>query len=513
MKLLSATQMREADQITLRNQNISSTELMERAAGQCFNFIHERLQGAPVPFRIFCGLGNNGGDGLAIARMLIKHGYVVHIYIVNFSDNRSADFMVNYNLLQDMGNWPQQLRSEADFPVIAKDDIIIDAIFGIGLSKPMPKWVCALVKRINEAKAFTVAIDIPSGLCTDRAPFDTDAVIYANTVLTFQCPKLVFYLPETGVYVQDIEVLDIGLDTEYLDRVEPVGLRMGKQEILRLYQPRERFAHKGTYGHVLTIGGSYGKIGSMILSTKAGLCSGAGLVTAYIPKCGYTSVQTAVPEAMVITSPEDSYLNQINYEEIIKPTVIAVGMGMGTEVETQTAFLEFLKKCEMPIVIDADGLNCLAKNPEGLSDIPNNSVLTPHPGELERLIGNWADDFDKLNKAKAFSKEFNCILVIKGANTIIVHNDKLYCNSTGNPGMASAGMGDVLSGIISSLIAQRYDPLQAAIMGVYLHGSAADIAVRTSSYQGLTAGIVIETIGKAFLDLFVQPETQPDPLD
>ena len=481
---------------------------MERAAGQCFTFIHERLQGAPVPFRIFCGLGNNGGDGLAIARMLIEHGYVVHVYIVNFSDSRSDDFMVNYNRLQDMGNWPEQLRGTADFPIIAKDDIVIDGIFGIGLHKPMPDWVCELVRHINSANAFTVAIDMPSGLCTDRAPFDPEAVIYANTVLTFQCPKLVFYLPETGIYVQDVEVLDIGLDTEYLDQVEPVGIRIGKQEILRLYKPRERFAHKGTYGHVLTVGGSYGKIGSMVLSTKASLCTGAGLATAYIPKCGYTSLQVAVPEAMVITSLNTEYLDRIDFKDKIEPSVVAVGMGMGTDPQTQTAFLELLQNCEIPLVVDADGLNCLAKYPDGLSYLPGNSVLTPHPGELKRLLGKWTDDFDKLDKAKAFSKKYKCILVIKGANTIVVHEDKLYCNTTGNPGMASAGMGDVLSGMISSLIAQQYDPLQAAIMGVYLHGSAADIAVRTSSYQGLTAGIVVDTIGKAFLDLFVQPETK-----
>jgi hydroxyethylthiazole kinase-like uncharacterized protein yjeF len=271
-----------------------------------------------------------------------------------------------------------------------------------------------------------------------------------------------------------------------------------------MYQPREKFSHKGGYGHALIVGGSYGKIGATLLASKAALASGAGLVTAFVPKCGYSILQTALPEAMVITDSSESIITDINFE--IKPQVIGIGIGMGTDPETITAFEKFLKTNKTPLVIDADGLNILSKKKTLIKLLPKQSVLTPHPGELERLIGKWSDDFEKLEKVKTFSKKYDLIIVIKGANTITVYNEKYHINTTGNPGLATAGTGDVLTGIIVGLMAQGYDALQATLFGVYLHGRSADIAIEDLGYQSLIASHVIDALGEAYIDLFKQPE-------
>lgn len=507
MKLLGYSQLKEADQITVKNQNISFLDLMERAGTAIFKLIDHRLKGAPVPIHIFCGLGNNGGDGLVIARHLIEHGYHVTTYIVNFSSNRSEAFLKNFDRLKEIGNdWPIQLKSEKDFPVIKPNEIIIDAIFGIGLSRPIDRWVKKLIQYINKSQSFVIAVDIPSGLCLGKAPEDKEAVIYANSCLTFQLPKLVFYLPETAIYVQDVEVLDIGLDKNYLASVKTGMELIGKPEVLTQYKPRQKFSHKGTYGHALVIGGSKGKIGSVILASKGCLRSGVGLITALAPDCGYEILQTAVPELMLVAQEEDDIIT--SFKNNIKANVICVGMGMGKNTKTLKAFTEFLKTNNLPLVLDADALNLLSENQDLLQFLPEKTILTPHPKELERLIGKWNDDFEKIEKTKEFSEKYNCIILIKGAHTITVYKQNIYINTTGNPGMATAGMGDVLSGIITSFVAQGYDPLQAAIFGVYLHGSAADIALNSLGYQSMIATDIVEHLGKAFLELFKRNEPQ-----
>ena len=300
------------------------------------------------------------------------------------------------------------------------------------------------------------------------------------------------------------EVLDIGLDPEYLTTTETDYELIGKSEVLPIYMPREKFSHKGTYGHALIIGGSKGKIGAVHLASKACLVTGAGLVTAYVPECGIVPLQTNLPEVMVIPDGGADNIVKITYD--IAPTVLAVGMGMGQDPSTVKAFATFLEKAKMPLVIDADALNILAGDKALLKKLPKQSVLTPHPKELERLIGKWKDDFEKLDKTKAFSKKYDCILIIKGAHSIVIYDGKGYVNTTGNPGMATAGSGDVLTGIIAGLMAQGYDALKAAVFGNYLHGRAGDIAVEEFGYQALTALTICDTIGKAFIDLFTVPE-------
>ncbi|KAB1071392.1 NAD(P)H-hydrate dehydratase [Tamlana haliotis] len=505
MKIFSKDQIYLGDKLTSGRQKISSVELMERAGLQIFNWMHMRMQGAPVPIHIFCGIGNNGGDGLVLARHLILHGYHVKTYIVDYNNKRSGDFLAHYERLKGVTKeWPEPIHDAEDFPEIDAKDIIVDAIFGIGLNRPVTQWVKALFMHFRKSQAFTLSIDVPSGLFTDKPVENENDVVWAGFTLSFASPKLVFFLPDTAKFTEQWEVLDIGLDQEFLQTTETGAELITKVEVLPNFIPREKFAHKGDFGYALIIGGSYGKIGAVTLAARAALGSGAGLVTAYIPKCGYTVLQTAFPEAMVITDSHEEKITDINFD--IKPNVIGVGVGLGTDEATIAAFETFLKTNKTPLVIDADGLNILSKKKNLLKYLPENSILTPHPKELERLIGTWENDFEKLDKVKAFTKKHQVILIIKGAYSVTVFNDKLYINTTGNPGLATAGSGDVLTGVITGLLAQGYHPSVAAIFGVYLHGTSADIAANQFGFQSLRASHVIEFLGDAFLDLFKEPE-------
>ncbi|MFC4723586.1 NAD(P)H-hydrate dehydratase [Geojedonia litorea] len=507
MKILSKEQIYKADELTVKKQQIASADLMERAGMQIFNWLHMRIQGAQVPVHVFCGIGNNGGDGLVIARHLVTHGYNVKTYVVNCSDKRSKDFLINYDLIkQTTKEWPTLLSCKEDFPSLDKKDIIIDAVFGIGLNRPADDWIKGLFQHFRASKAFTLAVDIPSGLYMDKVPEDENGVVWANFTLSFQSAKLVFFLPQTAKFTQHWDVLDIGLDQDYLSIVETNIELIGKYEVLPLYKPRAKFSHKGDYGHALIIGGSYGKIGAVTLASRGALSSGAGLITAFIPKCGYNALQASFPEAMVITDSNTNHISDIKFE--INARAIGIGVGLGTENYTLVAFENFLKENKKPLVLDADALNLLSIKKSLLKLIPKQTVLTPHSKELERLIGAWTDDFDKLEKVKVLSKKYQLIIVIKGAHTVTVFLDTCYINTTGNPGLATAGSGDVLTGIITGLIAQGYEPLVATIFGVYLHGRAADIAVESTGYQSLIASDVIETLSSAYLDLFAQPEPQ-----
>ena len=506
MKILSAKQIMEADKLTIEKQGISSTELMERAATKVFDEIHARLQGAPIPVKIFCGIGNNGGDGLVVGRQLIDAGYDVTIYIVNYSDQRSADFLINYDRVKNRTKkWPVLLKSEDEFPEINYGDFVVDAIVGVGLNRPLPDWVAGLVRHINASGPFVLAIDMPSGLMADAPVEDLESIIRASYTITFQAPKMSFYLPDSAPFVGDLQILDIGLDSDFLEQAVPEAELISKPEARALYTPRQRFTHKGTYGHALIIGGSYGKIGSVCLTATAALRAGAGLVTIFAPKYGYDILQTALPEAMVITDPHNEILTNIEFD--LDPDVIGFGIGVGTKEETIEAFEQLLKKNKKPMVIDADGLNILSKKKELLKLVPEGSVLTPHPKELERLIGSWKNDFEKLEKVKTFTQDYKVIVLIKGTYTFVVTPNDLFINTTGNPGMATAGSGDVLTGVITALIGQGYEPLRAAVLGAYLHGKAGDLAAENLSYEGLIAGDIAKNTGAAIFDLFETKKT------
>lgn len=507
MKIFSAEQLYEADKTTVEKQEITSEALMERAGTQIFNWLHERLQGSQVPIHIFCGIGDNGGDGLVVGRLMIEHGYNVIVYVVNCSDKRSKSFLLNYDRIKNATKkWPILMKGENDFPVINPDDIIVDAIFGIGLNRCPGGWVKKLIQYFNKSKAFKLAIDIPSGLFSNSALKDKEAVLKANHTLTFQAPKLAFFLPETAPFVSNYDVLDIGLDLDFLQKTESLAELISKPEAQRFYQSRDKFGHKGTYGHALIVAGSYGKMGAAVLSTAAAFRIGAGLVTAFVPKCGYNILQTTIPEAMVLTDKEEEFLSDISVD--FEPSAIGIGMGIGKNKATVEALKNIFQKKDIPFVIDADALNIISENKELLKLIPKKSVLTPHPGELKRLIGDWKNDYDKLEKVKKFSNKLDVVVLIKGAYTITVYGDKLYINTSGNPGMATAGSGDALSGIIAGLLSQGYDPLLASVFGVYMHGSAGDIAAAQMGYEAIMAGDIIDNISEAYIDLFVSDEQE-----
>ncbi len=510
MYILSSKQITKADKATIKNKGITSLDLMEQAATLCFQWLHSRLQGQHIKIHVFCGIGNNGGDGLVIALHLFQHGYDVNCYIVNFSDKRTDEFLSNYDRLKEIGEWPTVINSENDFPKVEFEDIVIDAIFGNGLTRKPEGFSKKLIHYINSTKVFTLAIDLPSGLFSDKTVTHKDSVLRAGHTLTFQTPKLAFLLPENKEYINTWEVLDIGLDEDYITSLEPTTHYITKSDIIPLYKPRNKWSHKGTFGHSLIIGGSFGKIGAVTLATKAALKIGSGLVTAYIPKCGYTILQISVPEAMVEVD-DEKVLTYYNFKT--KPTVIGIGPGMGISEKTAVGFEKFIKENKLPLIIDADGLNILAENKTLLKYLPNNTILTPHPKELERLIGNWNNDYDKLQKTVQLSKEHNIIIIIKGTHTVTVDGKNMYFNSTGNPALATAGSGDVLTGLITGLLAQGYEPKNAAIFGVYLHGKTADIAIQETSYETFTASSILEYLSNAILDLFNQEKIEEEPAE
>ncbi|WP_121665365.1 NAD(P)H-hydrate dehydratase [Mesonia aquimarina] len=504
MKIFDKEQIYKADKETIQNQEINSDQLMERAAEQLFNWINTNLKNRKAKLHIFCGIGNNGGDGLALARMLHETDYNVAVYIVDFNKNRSKDFLTNLDRIKQQKLWPDVIDEDDNFPEIKADEIIIDAIFGIGLNRPAENWLKDLIVHINRSKAYIISVDIPSGLYLDDVPKDKNAIIKANYTLTFQVHKLIFFLPETAPFIGNFQVLNIGLDDGVLAETKTDKILISLEEARSLYRPRSKFSHKGIYGHCLIIGGSYGKIGSIILATKAALKIGAGKLTGIIPRCGYSIFQTAVPEAMVITDENENYLQ--NPEILISAESICIGPGLGTEKETANFLEAILKRQEKALLIDADGLNILSKNKKLLELLPEKSILTPHPKELERLIGKWKNDFEKLKLAKEFSKKYKIILVIKGAYSITIAEEMIYVNTSGNSGMATAGSGDVLSGVISGLLAQQYDPAVAAVFGVYLHGKAGDLALANESEESLLAGDIILNLGKTFKHLLKSNE-------
>ena len=506
MKIYSRKQIYEADKVTVAKEGIPSINLMERAGGYIYEWVHQRLQGGKVPIKVFCGIGNNGGDGMVLARYLIENNYNVTTYVVNYNNKRVPDFMEAYDRLKEATkNWPIVLTEQSELPVLTSQDIIIDAIFGIGLNRTPQDWLKNLFTTINDSKAYILSIDIPSGMYMDSSPEEGDVMITPRFTLSFQAPKLPFFLPMTGPKAGMWDVLDIGLDPEYLSTTPTDVELIGKQEIQQMYRPRPEYSHKEMFGHSLIIGGSYGKMGSVILATKSAMRAGSGLVTGYVPQFGVPILQSAAPEVMAETDNfNGKVIEEIDFQT--KANAIGIGPGMGTDGKTIIAFKKFLENQQNPIVIDADAITMLAQNPELLAEVPKLSILTPHLGELYGLIGEWKDDFDRIEKTAKFAKKNDIIVVMKGANTITTYDMRLFVNDTGNPGLSTAGTGDVLTGIITGLLAQGYHPMEATLMGIYFHGTAADIAVNQYGMESLMASDVVQFLGRAFIDLFAEPE-------
>lgn len=496
MKILSAEQIKSTDRYTIDHEPISSLSLMERAASRLtqkllrdYRHLHH--------FLIFCGSGNNGGDGLVIARHLIHEGKRVEVYVLK-ADEYSEDFTANLAQLQGFLSLKlQYISSTQDFPAIEEKDIIIDALFGIGLNRPLDGIAAQLVTYINQSATEVISVDIPSGMFADK--HSDGVMIEADKVYTFQLPKLAFLLPENGHSVSKWDIVDIGLSEKFMNSLTAPFQYLDAKWVKGMYKSRPKFSHKGIFGHALIMGGSKGKIGAAILSSKACLRSGAGLVTARIPKIGYSILQTCIPEVMI---DEDEGTNFINASVDLTPySALGIGMGLGVAPETMSVLKSILMHYTLPKVIDADAINLLAQD-FGLNYLLKNSILTPHPGEFRRLAGDWKDDFERLEKQIDFAKKFECILIIKGAHTSIALPDgRVFFNSTGNNGMATAGSGDVLTGLLTGLLAQGYASEEAALLGVYLHGLAGNLALEKQSKESLIASDIIENIGQAFKEI------------
>lgn len=499
MKILNAIQLKAADQLTIAAQHISSLELMERASFALTLAIERDLKDiSGYSFAVLCGSGNNGGDGLAVARMLQEKGAAVQIYLLNAS-RYSDDNLQNQRKVH-----PDFIKSfeAGQPPEINKDAIILDCLFGAGLSRPLDESYRALIESINNHPNYILSADLPSGLQADVINTADAIVVKATKIYTFHSPKLAMLLPQHQEWVDKYEVIDIRLDPAAIRQQHVDHYYVTEQWASAKLKARNRFAHKGTFGHALLIGGSYGKIGAVRLSATAAARSGCGLVTVYIPGCGYTPFQASVPEIMVLTDSNNNYI--ANYPAIKPYTAVGVGIGMGQEGPTGTAFVKLMRSLasDTRLVLDADALNLLATRQDLMANLPANTILTPHPKELKRLIGEWTDDMEKIEKVQNFTFQHQVIIIVKGANTMTVLPDgKLYFNSTGNAGMATGGSGDVLTGIITSLLAQGYAAADAAILAVYLHGAAGDAARKEWGEESLIASDIISCLSTAFQHL------------
>jgi hydroxyethylthiazole kinase-like uncharacterized protein yjeF len=497
MKILSAAQIKAWDQYTIEQEPVTSLELMERAAHKCVTWVVERGL-AQKPITIFCGKGNNGGDGLAMARILSAMEDVprnnLNIYILDNGSKGSEDFQANLEQL----HFPiRYIQSENNFPKFRKNEIIIDALFGSGLNRPLEGLAAKLVEHINASGCTIISIDLPSGLPADTVA-DSEAVIKADHVLSFQTPKLSFLLPCHAAYAGAFHILDIGLHPKYYASVKTNYELVDDQLIRAVYKPRDPFAHKGNFGHALLIAGSYGKMGAAVLATKACLRAGAGLTSIHLPRAGYAILQSAVPEAMVSSDPNSYIITKIE-EDISKYNAIGIGPGIGTANETKDLLQQLFSTHPKPFVIDADGLNILSGDKNLMAHIPKKSILTPHPKEFARLFGDTHNDIQRIEVARQKANELDLVIVLKGHYTIIATPDgKAFFNQKGNAGMAKGGSGDVLTGIITALLAQGYDSTEAAQFGVYLHGSAGDIAAEKLSMEAMIATDIIESLGAAF---------------
>lgn len=495
MRIFSTEQIRAWDAYTIAHEPIASIDLMERASRAFVDWFYLKFDHTHSVI-VVCGTGNNGGDGLAIARMLHDWRYAVSVLIVD-SGHRSPDFSANLDRLP--GQVPRVVIGPSDsFPDLPEVDVIVDAIFGSGLSRPPEGVYAAAVEAINKSRGVKVAVDIPSGLSADGP--STGPIVKADYTLSFQRPKLSFLVPDSGSYVGDWKVVNIGLHPDYArnTRSSHTWVRAGK--IKKLLQRRGTYDHKGTYGHALIIAGSFGKMGAAVLAARGALRSGVGLLTARIPARGYAVMQTAVPEAMVMTDP-----NEMIFTEPVDTsayTALGIGPGMGRDDRTAEALGRILEQFRRPVVLDADALNIISEKRHLLAIIPEGSILTPHPKEFERLVGPWNNGFERLQKQRELAQALRSVVVVKGAHTSVAAPDgHLYFNSTGNPGMATGGTGDVLTGVLTSLLAQHYPPVEAAISGVFLHGLAGDLARAVVGEEGLIASDLVDHLPAAFLKI------------
>ena len=511
MKIPSIEQIRECEKYTMEHKPITSIELMEIAARACVYQIKkmskESMQFAPqkTTIAVFCGMGNNGGDGLAVARLLCESGYNCTPYIVKHREEYSQECLHQIKLLEER-NIPIMMVEKEDTRLLkSQTNFIIDAMLGIGLSKEIDHPLLkSVIRLINRSKAFVFAIDTPSGLLDSRESMQNigaaeDSIVEADFTLTFQFPKLHFLFPETYKYVGEWETANIQLDYKFLNNFDINNNLINPYAIKVINRKRGKFSNKGDFGHGLLIAGSYGMMGSAVLAAKAALRTGIGLLTANVPKIGYNIMQSTVNEALCRCDEHEEHFTGIPFSELEKYNAVAIGCGIGTHPDTAQGLKKLIGDYGGTLIIDADAINILAENKTWLEFVPPNSIFTPHHKEFERLTRKAIDSYDRLELQREFSIRYNCMVVLKGAHTSIsTPQGNVFFNTSGNPGLATGGSGDVLTGMLLALIAQGYTASQAAITGVYLHGIAADKCLKRQSYESLLPSDVIESIGAGF---------------
>ncbi|MCR4994677.1 MAG: NAD(P)H-hydrate dehydratase [Bacteroidales bacterium] len=502
MKILTGGQFRELDLYTIEHEPIASYDLMERASHAVSDEILRRWPDPEQRCIVFAGPGGNGGDGLAVARMLAAAGRHVLAYLFNVKGTLNPDCETNRDrLLADAQVEFTEVTSELTFPELLPSDIVIDALFGTGLSKPLNGGFALVAKRLNQSLATVVSIDVPSGLmCEDNSYNDLSVTIQATVTLSIQMPKLSFFYAESQRYVGEFCFLPIGLSQEGIDSIKTHLWLTEESDVRALLRNRPRFAHKGTMGHALLVVGSRGMTGAAILAARAALRTGVGKLTVHVPQACLDIMQSSVPEAIAQIDIDDHYITSAIDASVFQ--AVGIGPGIGQHHHTAAALRSYITQQTGPLVVDADGINLLAENPEWLNDLPADSILTPHPRELDRLIGHNANSFERMNRARNLAIEHHLFIVVKGHYSQICTpmGDVLF-NPTGNPGMATAGCGDVLTGIITSLLAQGYLPAEAVQLGVYLHGLAGDLAAEALGEESLIASDLIAYLPAAFKKL------------
>lgn len=501
MKILSAEQIKAVDASTILNEPVISTELMERAAMACFRRLIKLLK-PETEVVVFCGTGNNGGDGLAITRLLIEHGFDCKAVLIYFSEKLSPDAEQNYKSLKEKYSGRITEISESDElknNSFNKNSVAIDALLGTGANKPATGLLEESILFINSHYEKIISIDVPSGLFIDISS-DTKSIIHSSLTLTFQLPKLAFLLAENKNYVPEFEILNIHLDQQEISKQNTPYFYLTKRDVASLLKPRNKFSHKGTYGHAFLLAGSVGKSGAAVISAKACLRSGAGLLTVHSNKTTLEGLLHHLPEAMSIEDPLPGFISTVDKPE--NYDAIGFGPGTGLHEDTQQVLKKILHYYTGKLVIDADGLNSLSENKTWLTFLPANTILTPHPKEFERLTEKHDNDFERLKALKQFAMKHNCIVILKGAHSAIAMPDgNIFFNSTGNAGLAKGGSGDGLTGILLGLLARGYSAPQAGIIGTFVHGYAADLCIKKKSMESLLISDVIEMLPKAFKKL------------
>lgn len=508
MKVFTTAQIKDWEQYTLRHEQSTALHLMERAAQAFSGWLKSRYPAAPSVCIVLCGTGNNGGDGMAIARLLHEAGWNVEIMVADFSSRHSPEFVHQLGLLEAYPNLSiRSFKKASEIPVFPQDCILVDALLGIGLSRPIEGELMQLINRINDFARPVLAVDMPTGLFAEAHTPHT-GVVKATYTLTFESPRLAFFFPENADYVGEWDVRSIGLTQAYKQHTSSDFEYLTRDEARQLLRHRKKFSHKGSFGHSLLIAGGEGKMGAAVLAAKACLRAGAGLLTVRTPGYGLEIMQSSVPEAICDVDAAPGVWSHC--PDVQCYTAIGVGCGIGTADDTAVALERLLRQSQVPMVLDADALNLLARHPHWWSLIPKGSLLTPHPKEFERLFGPSAHDFARNGLQRDMAREQGVYILLKGAYSAMACPDgSCWFNTTGNPGMATAGSGDVLAGILTGLLAQGYDPKSALLLGVYLHGLAGDLAAAERSQHALMASDITDWLGKAWLHIENANTTQP----